>query len=198
MKRPSSLAHRDLARAQKKALKEGRISVCVDEAAFYLLPGLVRTYAPRGERPILTSVSSYDHLSMMSGITPADNLSTRVQSRALTSSDSVWFLKHLHHHLGKKLLVIWDGCPIHRKEVTTFMAQGTAQYIHLEPLHAYAPDLNPAEGVWHHLKNVELRNVSCQDLYPLRHELNLAIMRLRSKPRLIKSFFAGVGLPLKN
>lgn len=86
--------------------------MCVDEAAFYLLPGLVRTYAPRGERPILTSVSSYDHLSMMSGITPAGNLSTRVQSRALTSSDSVWFLKHLHHHLGKKLLVIWDGCPI--------------------------------------------------------------------------------------
>ena len=172
--------------------------MCVDEAAFYWLPGLVRTYAPRGERPILTSVSSYDHLSMMSGITPAGTLSTRVQSRALTSSDSVWFLKHLHHHLGKKLLVIWDGCPIHRKEVTTFMAQGAAQYIHLEPLPAYAPDLNPAEGVWHHLKKVELRNVSCQDLYHLRHELNLAIMRLRSKPRLIKSFFAGAGLPLKN
>lgn len=73
-------------------------------------------------------------------------------------------------------------CPIHSFGATT----------------CFAPDLNPAEGVWHHLKNVELRNVSCQDLYHLRHELNLAIMRLRSKPRLIKSFFAGAGLPLKN
>jgi hypothetical protein len=68
---------------------------------------------------------------MRRGITPAGTLSTRVQSRALTSSDGVGFLKHLHHHVGKKLLVSWEGCPIHRQEVTTFMAQGAAQYLDL-------------------------------------------------------------------
>ena len=78
------------------------------------------------------------------------------------------------------------------------MAEGGAKYIHLEPLPAYAPDLNPDEGVWQHLKNVELRNVSCPAVPHLRAELSLAIMRLRSKPRLIKSFFVGAGLPIKN
>jgi transposase len=61
-------------------------------------------------------------------------------------------------------------------------------------LPAYAPDLNPSEGVWQHLKNVELRNISCKDLNELRYELRLAILRLRSRPHLVRSFFAGAGL----
>jgi len=172
--------------------------VFIDEAAFYLVPGLVKTYAPRGARPILKSAHSYDHLSVMSGITMSGKFYTLVESRALKSTDSVLFLKHLRRQTGDKLLVIWDGCPIHRKEVTTFMADGGAKHMALEALPAYAPDLNPDEGVWQHLKNVELRNVSCKDLAQLRAELSLAIMRLRSKPRLIKSFFGGAELLIKN
>ena len=191
------MAHKSLAGTQKKARKEGRLIVFIDEAAFYLVPGLVKTYAPQGARPMLKSAHSYDHLSVMSGITMSGKLYTLVESRTLKSTDSMLFLKHLRRQTGGKLLVIWDGCPIHRKEVTTYMADGGAKHIHLEALPAYAPDLNPDEGVWQHLKNVELRNVSCRDLPHLRDELSLAIMRLRSKPHLIKSFFAGAGLPLK-
>ena len=71
-------------------------------------------------------------------------------------------------------------------------------HIHLEQLPPYAPELNPDEGVWEQLKNVEMRNLSCKDLNHLRIELNLAINRLRSKPRLIQSFFAGAKLSIKS
>lgn len=185
---------RSLASAQKKALKEGLIITFIDEAGFYLLPGRARTYAPRADTPVLKPFLTYDHLSVMSGITMSGQLYTLVRQRPLKSTDSVRFLKHLWHQLNKKLLVIWDGSPIHRKEVTRFMAEGGAKHIHLELLPAYAPDLNPDEGVWQQLKNVELRNVTCQSLPQLRRELDLAIMRLRSKPHLIRTFFAGAGL----
>jgi transposase len=112
----------------------------------------------------------------------------------LTSGDSVRFLKQLSHGTGQKLLVIWDGSPIHSGEVARYMSDGAAKHIYLERLPAYAPDLNPAEGVWQQLKNVELRNISCKDLVQLRYELKLAIMRLRSRPQLVRSFFAGAGL----
>jgi len=82
---------------------------------------------------------------------------TLTRKRALTSVDSVRFLKHVKCQRQVKLLVIWNGSPIHRKEVTRFMADGEARYIHLEQWPAYAPDMNPAEGVWQHLKRVELR-----------------------------------------
>lgn len=139
---------------------------------------------------------TYAHLSAMSGVTMAGHLYTLVRNRAFNSADSVSFLKHLRRQIGGRLMVIWDGSPIHRKEVTRFMAEGGAAHIHLERLPAYAPDLNPDEGVWQQLKNVELRNVPCQSLAQLRHELGLAIMRLRSKPQVVRSFFVGAGLAL--
>jgi transposase len=68
--------------------------------------------------------------------------------------------------------------------------------IHLEPLPAYAPDLNPVEWLWKHLKKVELRNLTCLDLEQLHMELHLAIGRVRQRPNLVRSFFAGAQLEL--
>ena len=134
---------------------------------------------------------------MMSGITPIGQLVTVRRRRALTGIDSVAFLRHLREYFGCKLLVIWDGGAIHRaEEVKVFLASGGAAQIHLERLPAYAPELNPAEGVWQHLKHVELRNLCCTDLDHLSTELNLAIRRLRRRSDLIQSFFAGAELDL--
>lgn len=190
------MARRSLAGVEKKARRERLTIIFIDEAGFYLLPGRVRTYAPRGATPVLKPFLTYDHLSVMSGVTMSGQLYTLCRERSLNSADSVRFLKHLRAEVKRKLLVIWDGSPIHRKEVTRFMADGGAKHIQIEQLPAYAPDLNPDEGVWQQLKNVELRNVTCQSLAQLRRELNLAIMRLRGKHHLIRSFFAGAGLPL--
>jgi transposase len=194
------VAGRCLASAQKKAQQEGLIPVFIDEAGFYLLPGRVRTYAPQGETPVLRPFLTYDHLSAMSGITPSGRLYTLVRDdgRALNSGDSVRFLRHLRQQLKCKLLVVWDGSPIHRKEVKSYMANGGAKYIHLEQLPAYAPDLNPDEGVWQYLKGVELANIPCQNLFQLRRELSLAFMRLRSRPHVIRSFFAEAGLSIES
>lgn len=182
---------------RKKAVLERRILVFVDESGFYLLPAILKTYAPRGQTPILKVFQTRDHLSVMSGITPQGWLFTRTRYDALNGSDSVHFLKHLHSQVARKLLVIWDGSPIHRNtEVKDYLANGAAKYIHLERLPAYAPDLNPDEGTWHHLKRVELSNVCCLDLENLHSQLNLAIFRLRRKPYLVQSFFAQAGLSL--
>ena len=106
-------------------------------------------------------------------------------------------MKQLHSQTDRKLLVIWDGSPIHRSiGVRTFLENGAAKEIHLERLPAYAPDLNPDEGVWNYLKQVELRNLCCFNLDHLHQQLNLAILRLRCKPDLIKSFFDEAGLLL--
>jgi len=182
---------------KKKAHLEHRILVFVDESGFYLLPGTVRTYAPRGETPIVRVFQTHDHLSVMSGVTPQGWLFTMTRYDSLNGSDSIHFLKHLHSRTDHKLLVIWDGSPIHRSvAVRTFLANGAAKQIHLERLPAYAPDLNPDEGVWSYLKHVELRNICCFNLDHLHQQLNLAVLRLRRKPVLIQSFFEEAGLLL--
>lgn len=182
---------------KKQARLERKTLVFVDESGFYLLPARVRTYAPRGKTPILRVFETRDHLSVMSAITAHGCLFTMVRDDSLTSVESVRFLKHRLAQLNRKLLVIWDGSPIHRgKEVKAYLAGGATKHIHLEPLPPYAPDLNPDEGVWNHLKYVELRNVCCLNLGHLQHHLGLAVTRLRRRPYLIQSFFAGAGLDL--
>jgi transposase len=163
-----------------------------------LLPALVRTYAPSSQTPILKVPLTYDHLSVMSGLTLTGQLSTLVRTEALTSVESVSFLKPMQRYLGPRLLVIWDGPPIHRgDEVKTFLAEGGAPAIHVVQLPPYAPDLNPDEGVWKLLKTDELRNLGCLDLNHLYHELYLAIRRLRRQPSVLQSCFLEAGLTME-
>ncbi|CAG0927179.1 hypothetical protein TFLX_00412 [Thermoflexales bacterium] len=133
----------------------------------------------------------------MSGITLEGNLFTMTRYEAMAGTDSVPFLKHLRAPLDRRLLVIWDGSPIHRaQEVKNDLAEGATKHIHLERLPSYAPDLNPDEGTWKHLKHVELRNIGCLNRANLHHELQLAIGRLRRQPWLVRSFFGDAGLAI--
>ena len=158
----------------------------------------MRTYAPCGETPVLRVFLTRDHLAAIGAVTPDGRLLLNVQQRAIRSVDVVRFLKHLLTHLPGRLLVIWDGAPIHRGQpVKDFLASGAAARLHLEPLPGYAPDCNPLDqGVWRHLKHVELRNVCCADLPHLRRELRHAAARLRHKPHLIRGCIRYAGYQL--
>ena len=114
-------------RTSKKALKEGRTIVFCDQSGFYLLPAVVRTYAPVGKTPILKEKLTHDHLLAMSGITLEGKLYMLEQDRAFKSQDVVRFLKHLMRQIAGKLLVIWDGSPIHRGgAVKDFLGSGAS------------------------------------------------------------------------
>jgi transposase len=166
----------------------------VDESAFYLLPGVVRTYAPRGQTPVLRLPLTRDHLSAISGITKEGRLFLRLQDRAYTSADVVPFLRQLLRCVRGKLLVIWDGASIHRgPPIKQYLAHGAAKRLRLETLPGYAPELNPEEGIWTYLKHVELKNVRCQDLDHLHDELTRAAKRLRHKTRVITGCFRQIG-----
>ncbi len=183
---------------QRRARRERRVLVFEDESGFYLLPGVVRTYAPEAQTPVLHEKQTRDHLSVMGGMTPRGKLYTLARQESLNGLHTIEFLLHLLRVAGKRLLVIWDGSPIHRRaEVKEFVA-GTRGKITVEALPGYAPDLNPwDEGGWHHLKDVEMRNLVCRDLEELHQEFHLAIGRLRQKPRLVQSFFAQAGLHIE-
>jgi len=133
---------------KKGALKEERTIVFADQSGFYLLPMVVRTYAPVGKTPILHENLTRDHLSAMSAITLEGKLYMIEQDRAFKGDDVVRFLKHLMRQIPGKLLVIWDGSPIHRGgALKDFLASGASRRLKLEQLPGYAPDLNPDEGV---------------------------------------------------
>jgi transposase len=158
----------------------------VDQSGFYLLPAVVRTYAPVGQTPVLQEELSRDHLSAISAISLEGKLYMMEQERAFKAEDVVRFLKHLLRQIPGKLLLIWDGSAIHRgRALKDYLTGGASRRLKLEQLPSYAPDLNPDEGVWKHLKCVELKNLCCESLAELKVELRKAKERLRHKREVI-------------
>jgi transposase len=125
-----------------------------------LLPHAVRTWAPCAQTPILRVPLTRDHLAATSGITADGRMFLQTQDHAYHSPDVVRFLRVLLPKIAGKLLVIWDGAPIHR-------GQPIKDFLHLEQLPSYVPELNPDEGIWNYLKRVELGNCCCPDMATL-------------------------------
>jgi transposase len=184
-----------LAAAGKKARQEGWTIIFVDEAGFYLLPGVVKTYAPRGQTPQLRVPLTRDHLSAIGALSWTGEVVIRLQEGSVNGGDVVAFLRQLLHHFSGKLLVLWDGLPAHRSQtVKDFLRDEAAGRLHLERFPVYAPDLNPVEGLWRHLKHVELRNVCCLHLPHLRYLLSRAVRRLQLKTTVLLGCIRHAGL----
>jgi transposase len=123
-----------------------------------------------------------------------DASSCRREERAYHSEDVVGFLRVLLCKIRGKLLVLWDGAPIHRgQSLKDFLRRGAVTRLHLERLPAYAPELNPAEGIWNYLKRVELANRCRADLATLGLALRRAKERLRHKRSVLRACFTQAG-----
>lgn len=156
----------------------------------------VRTWAPRRHTPILRVPLSHDHLAAIGGLTPDGRLFLQSQKQSYHSCDVVRFLRVLLRKISGKLLLIWDGAPIHRGQpIKDFLARGAAKRLHLEQLPGYAPELNPVEGLWNYRKRVELGNVCCRcpDLGTLHLALRRANERVRHKRRVLRGCIAACG-----
>jgi hypothetical protein len=65
---------------------------------------------------------------------------------------------------GEKATLLWDGLPSHRSTAMRDWIRSQRSWLVVERLPAYAPDLNPAEGLWSSLKAVELANLTSSTL----------------------------------
>jgi transposase len=167
--------------------------VFIDEAAFYLLPSVARTWAPKGHTPTLRYQATRDHLSAIAAITTKGDLILRTQETSFNSSDIVRFLIYLHAKLPGKLLIVWDSIPIHRSSTVKKHVKRTTGEIRLKYFPSYASELNPVEGIWHFMKNVALKNICTSDLTSLKYEIKLAERKLRRKRDFITSCLKEVG-----
>ena len=183
-----------LAGDQKKADDDARVIVWVDQSGFYVLPHHIRTGARHGQTPILRVPLTRDHRSAIAALTADHRLVMQTQTEAYHSTEVVRFLRLLLRKLQGKLLIMWDGAPIHRGQpIKDCLARGAARRIQLEQLPGYAPDRNPVEGIWNYLKCRELGNVCCRTFAELDTALRRAKERLRHKHQVLRGCIAECG-----
>jgi len=85
---------------------------------------------------------------------------------------------------GEKATLIWDGLPAHRSRKMGAWLGQQRSWLVVERLPAYAPELNPVEGVWANLKGRELANLVTDTLGDLVDAAHAGIDRIRRTPDL--------------
>ena len=95
---------------------------------------------------------------------------------------------------GEKATLLWDGLPAHRSRAMRAWLNRQHRWLVVERLPAYAPELNPTEGLWSNLKGNELANVACEGLGGVIAAALKGIERTRAGWHLPYSFLRHAGL----
>jgi hypothetical protein len=95
---------------------------------------------------------------------------------------------------GEKATLLWDGLPAHRSAAMQAWLNTQRSWLVVERLPAYAPELNPVEGLWSCLKALELANLASPTLAEVIQQAHRGIDRVRRTPHLTYSFLRHTGL----
>jgi len=182
-----------VAAGKKNAARRRQTLIFIDESGLSERPCRCRTWAPRGQTPVLQYHFRWNTLSAAAGITWR-SFYFRLYRGTIRSPQVIDFLRRLLLQIPGRLLVIWDGLPQHRsRRVRDFVAAQRGR-LTLEHLPAYAPELNPVEYLWGHWKTHEIPNLCPADLWELGWHARRALRRMQRRPRLVAAFWKQAGL----
>jgi hypothetical protein len=119
------------------------------------------------------------------------------ETKAFTWTGYRDLLVAAHHQLpGGNIVLVWDNLPVHlRAELRAFTA--AQPWLRVFQLPAYAPDLNPAEGIWSVLKGGGLANLAAVSFSHLLQVIRHGLKKIQYQPGLIEGCLAGTGLTLQ-
>jgi len=155
-----------------------------------LIPSLWRTWAPRGQTPILHHVYRRERISAISALTVSPKrrhlgLYFHLQDRNFKTRDVEAFLRHLLYHLRGPVVVLWDEALIHKGKLVQDYLAGHPR-LDVERFPKYAPELNPVEFVWTQTKR-RLANSSPQGARELQGMVLDEFDQIHDSQRLLKS-----------
>ena len=138
---------------------------------------------------------NWHQLSVIAGIT-FRRFYFRLFPGAIKGPQIIEFLHALGRQLRRPLLVIWDGLPAHRSALVREYLESLNGAVQIEQLPGYAPELNPTEYIWGHLKHHELANRCATHFGELTHFARNRLRSMQQRPTLIAAFCHQAELPL--
>jgi transposase len=120
----------------------------------------------------------------------------RLYRGSIRSPQIIDFLRQLLRQIRGRLLVVWDGLAAHRSRIVKTFIENTCGRLIVARLPAYAPELNPAEYVWCHLKRHALANFCPKDWRELTEQARRRLRSAQHRPSLIRAFWKQAQLSL--
>lgn len=164
-------------------------------------PLVRRTLAPEGKTPVLRPKAGHrEKVSLIAALSFSPRrhrlgLYWRSYPREYVNNErAAAFLRYLLRHLRGSVIVVWDGGTMHKGGPIAEVLQDYPR-LSLEKLPPYAPELNPVEFLWNHLKYGVLANLVPDTVFQLDAVLRKHLHRAQRSPARLHSFCESSKLP---
>jgi transposase len=188
-----------VASGKKNARRLGAHLVFADESGFLLAPLVAKTWAPQGCTPVQRHRQGRrDKISVISGISVSPQrqhlgLYYLLYFDNIGQEEVCLFLRELLRHLRGSVIVLLDNSSTHHGEPLGKLLRRHRR-LRIEHFPAYAPELNPDEGVWSLAKR-ELANGCPLDVDELMDAVIRSINRIRTSPEKLRGCILQSDLP---
>ena len=146
------------------------------------------TWAPVGQTPVVEVTGRRFSFNMISAVSPRGEFRFMIHEGSVTATTFKDFLTRLMVGASKPIFLIVDGHPIHKSKLVKDYVASLNGQLTLFYLPPYAPQLNPDEQVWAHVKRQVSRQL-VQSLDDMKSLALGALRRIQKLPDLVKSFF---------
>ena len=184
-----------MACAQKKAKREGRTIVFIDESGLCEKCPVTRTWAPRGQTPIIQQSFTWKQMSAIAGLSWW-RFYFRFFPGAIKSEQIIEFLAALKRQMRRPLQIVWDSVGTHRSRRVREWLDAQDGRIAIAFLPSYAPELNPVETIWAYLKRHEIANLCPTHLAEVSDFARRRLKSMQRRPKLIRAFWQQAELAL--
>jgi transposase len=172
-----------------RARAEGAEVYFWDESGFRADTVHGKTWGVRGQTPVVERPGQRQSVSAASAVTAQGAFWFCVYEGALNGELFVELLKKMMHRRRTPVHLILDGLPAHKRAIVREYVASTHGRLTLHFLPGYAPDLNPDELVWSHVKRTGTARRPLQKGETLREKIEEQLAQLQKLPSLIRSFF---------
>jgi transposase len=148
-----------------------------------------RSFAPRGQTPVIERSGNRFGCNMISAITNRGRLYFSVFRGRFTSRVFLDFLKRLARQVGRLLYLIVDGHPVHRSAAVRDWLVENAERIRLFRLPAYSPELNPDEYLNQDVKSNAVGRQRPRDAAEMIQTVRGYLRGTQRQPRLVERYF---------
>jgi len=173
----------------RQARKENADIFFWDESGFRADSVHGRTWAPCGETPVVERPGQRQSMSAASAVNSKGAFWFATYEGGLSGELFVTLLKKLMFNRKKAVHLVVDGLPAHKKAIVKEYVASTQGKLTLHFLPGYAPDLNPDELVWSHVKRTGVARRPLQKGEKLGPRIHEQLAQIGRDPRLVRSFF---------
>lgn len=162
----------------------------MDESGVSLTAVMGKTWAPKGETPVIKTTGKRGGLCVTSAISPVGKMTFRIEKGKVNADKHIEFLiQIMKQHPNRKIIVIEDNAPAHIAYAVKSFVASQPKRIAIYYLPSYSPELNPDEHVWAYLKAHQLKSHQAQTTKELKHLVKRKMYNIQRKEKLINSFF---------